>query len=348
MFTLCIYISTLFPHSLDFPMSHVFCKTVLQGGEEAHKTEAPDGGLASRPVITCWLVGRNMFYPLANWHNHGTSSFFWGTTHHFDWAIFNSYVKLPEGICSYTGNIIIPPDEVIFFRVGIPSTIIVIIVSRGTNIHQLWLSVNPWSSDRGLLSAHFPRPKTGGIGSSEPWLYHVISTSPMSHGAKELRLEFLNRSKWRINEVSQGFTMAKKRRSLKLVSTSSHKDVQEVNPLINGTHVKNRSNTERKSHVWRILSTSYTSQPILVCLFIQHRGSASIDRDCKNVKTSQRKPMQRPIGIFTSSSVASRASSSLHHRGTCCFWSSADNGCLDHIIPLWFYSSVCGPWMFVI
>ena len=128
--TYLIYVYIMYIHldiiSTFSKFSHVPCFlpdwAVLQGGEEAHKTEAPDGGLASRAVITCCLVGRNMFYPLANWHNHGTSSFFLGQLT-ISMAILNSYVKLPEGICSYTGNIIIPPDEVIFFRgVGIPST----------------------------------------------------------------------------------------------------------------------------------------------------------------------------------------------------------------------------------
>jgi len=36
---------------------------------------------------------------------------------HYKWVIFNSYVKLPEGI----GNVIIPTDEPIFFG-GVGST----------------------------------------------------------------------------------------------------------------------------------------------------------------------------------------------------------------------------------
>jgi hypothetical protein len=68
---------------------------------------------------TGWWFGKCFsVYPLANLYitmeNH---NFQWKI--HYKWVIFNSYVKLPEGI----GNVIIPTDELILFRgTGIPPT----------------------------------------------------------------------------------------------------------------------------------------------------------------------------------------------------------------------------------
>ena len=48
------------------------------------------------------LVKHHLKYPLVNiqetMENHQNHHFLAGSIHYFDWAIFNSYVKLPEGI----------------------------------------------------------------------------------------------------------------------------------------------------------------------------------------------------------------------------------------------------------
>ena len=43
------------------------------------------------------FIGFNGLHPLANYQKSWAITIFNWTTHYFDWAIFNSYVKLPEG-----------------------------------------------------------------------------------------------------------------------------------------------------------------------------------------------------------------------------------------------------------
>ena len=48
-------------------------------------------------TISMWEHNDFVQYPLVNYHITMENHHFSGRTHYFDWAIFNSYVSLPEG-----------------------------------------------------------------------------------------------------------------------------------------------------------------------------------------------------------------------------------------------------------